>query len=76
MLQEATSAVDFLPNWACTHGVSRHFLCSQDISVGLSSILHLDAQTDPMSNASIDGFPYYFILLFLFLYILIYFHLL
>lgn len=47
VFREATSATDFLVNWACTNRVNRHFLCSRDLPVGLSGILYLDAETSP-----------------------------
>lgn len=47
VLGEATSAVDFLANWACTHRVSQCFLSSRDLLIGLSGNLHLDAKEIP-----------------------------
>lgn len=47
VLREATSAADFLANWAYTHRVSQCFLCSQDLPVGLPNILYLDAYVVP-----------------------------
>lgn len=43
ILWEATSATNFLVNWACTHQVSRCFLDTRDFPVGLSGFPHLDA---------------------------------
>lgn len=47
VFREATSATDFLPNWACTHRVNRYFLCSRDLPADLFGILYLDAETGP-----------------------------
>lgn len=47
VLHEATSAANFLANWACTHRISRYFLCSRDLSSSLFDILCLDAQIVP-----------------------------
>lgn len=47
VLREATSAANFLVNWACTHWINRHFLCSHDLSSSLFGILYLNAQIVP-----------------------------
>lgn len=45
--REATSAADFLANWACTLRSSRRFSSFQELPRGLSGILHTDAQSIP-----------------------------
>ncbi|KAH9750075.1 reverse transcriptase domain-containing protein [Citrus sinensis] len=47
VLREATSAADFLANWACSHRSSRHFSSPQELPRGLLGILHTDAQSIP-----------------------------
>lgn len=41
---EATFAANFMANWARTHWVRRHFMDTQGLPIGLSGIIHLDAQ--------------------------------
>lgn len=37
-------AANFMANWARTHWVGRHFMDTQGLPIGLSGIIHLDAQ--------------------------------
>ncbi|KAH9750080.1 zf-RVT domain-containing protein [Citrus sinensis] len=45
VLREATSAADFLANWACSHRSSRQFSSPQELPRDLSGIIHTDAQS-------------------------------
>ncbi|KAH9684247.1 reverse transcriptase domain-containing protein [Citrus sinensis] len=47
VLREATSAADFLANWACSHRSSRRFSSPQELPRGLLGILRTDAQSIP-----------------------------
>ncbi|KAH9701287.1 hypothetical protein KPL71_024943 [Citrus sinensis] len=47
VLREATSAADFLANWACTHRTSWRFLSPRELPKGLYGILYLDAHAIP-----------------------------
>ncbi|KAL9445387.1 hypothetical protein AB3S75_018391 [Citrus x aurantiifolia] len=47
VFREATSAADFMANWACTHQTCQRFFNLSDLPTGLSGIIHLDTHGIP-----------------------------
>ncbi|KAH9684879.1 hypothetical protein KPL70_013711 [Citrus sinensis] len=47
VFREATSAANFMANWACTHKTCQRFFNPGDLPAGLSGILHLDTLEIP-----------------------------